>query len=130
MTTPYTATTAGIKVSVVPTPLVAESQPEDGVYAFAYTVTVENVGHEPCQLMERHWFVFSDGEQVAEVMGPGVVGEQPEIAPGESYTYTSSTVIYDSIGEMFGTYTFVTAEGRSFEAVIPRFHLAFPGVVH
>lgn len=128
--TAYTATTEGIKVSVVPTAVIAESEPEEGEYVFAYTVTVENLGSEPCQLMERHWFVFSEGVQVAEVMGPGVVGVQPHLAPGESYTYTSSTVIHNPCGEMRGTYTFETPAGRAFEVTIPRFDLIFPGIVH
>lgn len=126
----YTATTNGIKISVVPTPLTGESRPHERVYAFAYTVTIENVGAGRCQLIERHWRIYSAGEQIGEVVGPGVVGEQPQLDLGESFTYTSGAVIHDPVGEMHGSYIFRLEGGGYLEAEIPRFDLAYPDLMH
>ena len=126
----YIATTNGIKVSVVPTPLPEESRPDDRVYAFAYTVTIENVGAGRCQLIERRWHIYSAGEKIGEVVGPGVVGEKPRLGVGESFTYTSSAVIHDPFGEMYGTYIFRLEDGGYLEAEIPRFDLAYPELLH
>lgn len=126
----YSETTAGIRISVRPAPLQESSDPPRGVYAFSYTVKIENVGTVPAQLMERHWIIYSGGVQMAEVMGPGVVGEQPMLAPGESYEYTSGAVIQDPIGTMHGTYTFRAAGGREFEVTIPKFDLLYPMNLH
>lgn len=126
----YAATTNGIKVSVVATPIIEECRPEERVYAFAYTVTIENVGAGRCQLIERRWHIYSAGEKIGEVVGPGVVGETPRLELGESFTYTSSAVIHDPVGEMHGSYIFRLGDGGYFEAEIPRFDLCFNEMLH
>ncbi|MFM1847321.1 MAG: hypothetical protein RL417_795 [Pseudomonadota bacterium] len=126
----YIATTNGIKISVVPSPLIEESRPSERRYAFAYTVTIENEGAGTCQLIERHWRIFSAGEQIGDVVGPGVVGEQPILRIGEAYTYTSSALIHDPFGEMHGTYFFRLEDGGYFEAEIPRFDLCYGEMLH
>lgn len=122
--------TKGIRVSVISEPLTDNSEPDAGVYAFSYTVTIQNTSPVACQLIERHWIVNSGGERVAEVVGPGVIGEQPNLNPGESFKYTSGAVIQDPIGFMDGSYTFRDETGKFFEVGIPRFDLQYPIMVH
>ena len=125
-----TQTTQSIVVSVNPAPLEDESRPGDGVFAFAYTVRIENCSEQIVQLLERHWLIESAGEQVGEVVGPGVVGVQPILEPGQHFEYTSSTVIKDPVGSMRGTYIFSRKEGGYFTAQIPRFSLIYPQLCH
>lgn len=122
----YTETTAAITVTVEPTPLLEESNPERGNFIFAYTVTIENGSHDTVQLMERHWLIESAGEQIGEVVGPGVVGLQPVLEAGQRFQYTSSTVIRDPIGAMKGSYVFKRFSGGFFTVQIPRFRLLYP----
>lgn len=126
----YSEVTHDICISVVPAPLPASSDLTRSVYAFSYTVTVENLGAYPVQLMERHWHVFSAEYQIAEVVGPGVLGLQPKIEPSESFTYTSGTVLDAPVGYMYGTYTFHAKQGEEFLAKIPRFNLVYPVMYH
>lgn len=126
----YSAVTNDIKVSVSSEPLLANSNPVQHVFAFAYTITIENTGQETAQLLERHWIIKSDGIQIAEVVGDGVVGEQPTLKPGESFQYTSGAVVHDPVGSMEGSYTFRAESGRFFEVGIPRFELHFPMMIH
>lgn len=99
-------------------------------YAFAYTITIHNDGAEDVQLLSRHWLITDGDEKVEEVQGDGVVGQQPWIAPGAQFEYTSGAVIATPIGTMQGEYIFQTRDGRRFEAPIPCFLLAKPGIVH
>ena len=126
----YTKTTEGIKISVLPEYLDDSSDPERGLYAFAYTITIENLGEIPVQLLERHWMVNSGGETIAEIVGPGVVGEQPVLTSGGRYEYTSGAVIQDPEGSMEGTYMFRTDDGGFFEATIPEFDLCSKIIFH
>lgn len=126
----YTLTSHDIRVSVLPQHLADSSSPGASVFAFAYNVTIENLGAGSVQLLERHWLVESAGKLVTEVVGPGVVGEQPVLEAGESFEYTSSTVIKDPVGSMYGSYTFRSDEGKYFEVSIPRFDLLYPLVIH
>lgn len=126
----YSETTDNFKVSVVCQPILANSEPVRSVFSFAYTITIENLGSEPAQLLERHWIIKSNEAQIAEVVGPGVVGEQPLIEPGGSFTYTSGAVIQDPMGSMEGSYTFRSNTGRFFDVSIPRFELMFPIIIH
>ena len=126
----YSQVTEKVKISVIPLPLERESSTEENVYAFSYTITIENLGSETVQLVERHWLVYSADKQIAEVVGPGVVGEQPILEPGKSFEYTSGTVVNDPVGAMQGTYTFRTEQGRYFGVGIPRFDLIYPIMVH
>ncbi|MEY4668995.1 MAG: hypothetical protein RL518_1694 [Pseudomonadota bacterium] len=124
----FTETTASITVSVEPTPLEEESRPQEGAFVFAYTVTIENHSHDTIQLLERHWIIESAGEQTGEVNGAGVVGVQPILQPGERFEYTSSTVIPDPIGAMYGTYMFRKRDGEFLTVQIPRFKLLYPAL--
>lgn len=129
----YSEKTRNIIVTIEPEFLHAESDIEQGVYAFAYTVSVENTGDEPVQLLNRHWLVFSGGRQIADVKGEGILGEQPHLRPGRVYEYTSWTVIRDPVGAMRGSYTFCTDSGEFFDVAIPRFDLVYfgePRVLH
>jgi ApaG protein len=122
--------TRSIRVRVTPEPIEENSDPPNQVYAFAYTVEIENLGTETVQLLERHWQIYSAQERLAEVVGPGVVGEKPILEPGKSFTYTSSAIIKDPMGSMFGTYTFKGGGGNFFEVEIPRFELVYPIAFH
>jgi ApaG protein len=122
----FTETTAKITVHVEPTPIVEESSPNDGSYAFAYSIRIENNSNATVQLLERHWFIESAGEQINEVQGPGVVGVQPVLEPGQVFEYTSSAVIRDPVGAMYGTYIFSRKTGGFFTVQIPRFKLLYP----
>ena len=126
----YTETTNDITVSVKPDVIEDETSPERGVFTFEYTITIENRSATPAQLVERHWIIKSAEIVIGEVIGPGVVGVQPKINPGKSFTYTSSAVIHDPIGSMEGKYTFKREDGTIFEVRIPRFELRYALMVH
>lgn len=121
---------ARIEVSPEPSFLEQHSDPEQNRYVFAYTITLRNVGDVPARLLERHWMITHGDGRVEEVRGPGVVGDQPLLAPGESYTYSSGAVIPTPIGTMQGDYLFTTEQGKRFIVPIPRFTLSVPRVLH
>lgn len=106
------------------------SEPPDGPYAFSYTVTVRNTGDIAAQLVARHWIVTDAQGQVEEVRGLAVVGHQPLIAPGESFEYTSWTMIATPFGRMRGTFFCMTEDAHAFEAPVPEFALVSPGQLH
>lgn len=126
----YIEVTREIRVTVSPEYLEESSSPEEDQYAFAYHVRIENLGSETVKLLERHWKIFSDGVQIGEVVGPGVVGFQPMLSEGEHFTYTSGAVIKDPVGYMEGVYTFRGQDEKLFDVVIPRFHLLCPTAVN
>lgn len=119
----YSATTNDIHITALPRYLAEESEPARHVYAFAYTIQIENTSEDLVQLLSRHWLIFSGGVQYAEVRGDGVVGEQPFLQPGETFQYTSSCVLNEPVGAMRGEYTFISSQGGLFEVEIPRFDL-------
>jgi ApaG protein len=124
------ATTRGVRVQVQSTYVPERSSPREGHYFFAYRVRISNVGEETVQLVSRHWLI-SDGEgQVEHVQGPGVVGEQPVLEPGESFEYTSFCPLHTPIGSMHGSYQMVTAGGARFDAQIAPFSLAVPSALN
>lgn len=124
------ATTRGVHVQVRSEYSADRSRPDEAQWFFLYTITISNRGEEPVQLLSRHW-VITDGEgHVEEVRGPGVVGQQPVIAPGDSFTYTSGCPLTTSFGMMAGTYQMTTGSGESFEAVVAPFTLSEPYTVH
>ena len=107
-----------------------QSAPAQNHFVFAYTITIRNLGTEAAKLMRRHW-VLTDGDgKEQEIIGDGVMGEQPLIEPGQSFTYTSSAVLSTPVGSMEGRYHMETQDGRSFSAEIPAFRLADPALVH
>lgn len=119
-----------ILISPIPRFLPEHSSPDQGQYVFAYTITIENHGDVPAQLISRHWIITDERQAVQEVRGLGVVGEQPLLAPGESYTYTSGCTLATPLGTMKGTYQFQDADGEQFDADIPEFVLAVPSKLH
>ncbi len=99
-------------------------------YVFAYTITIRNTGTATAQLISRHWIITDSNGKVQEVKGLGVVGEQPKLAPGESYEYTSGAAIATPVGTMRGSYQMVGEDGTKFDAPIPEFTLSIPRVLH
>lgn len=125
-----TAVTDGIRVSVQTGFLPEQSTPADGRFAFRYTVTIANEGTETARLRSRHWVITDGNAKVEEVRGPGVVGYQPTLRPGEAFEYTSGCVLETPFGVMRGTYQMERPDGRSFDAVIADFTLAVPHVLN
>jgi ApaG protein len=121
--TPYTANTRGIAVSVEPAYLDARSSPESSQYFWAYRVIIENQGRETVQLLSRHWMISNARGELTEVKGPGVVGEQPVLKPGESYEYTSGAPLNTPSGMMGGAYLMESESGERFDIEIPTFSL-------
>lgn len=122
----YTATTRGIRVTVKPVYLEDQSSPSDEHYVWAYQIKIENVGRERVQLINRHWRITDANGHVEEVQGPGVVGEQPVLEPGESFEYTSGTPLGTPSGIMAGSYEMETGGGERFEVEVPAFSLDSP----
>jgi len=122
----YKAVTRGISVTVTPRYMPEESSPDDGRYFFAYTMEIINTSLERVQLKARYWKIVDGLGQVQEVRGAGVVGEQPVLGPGESYSYTSGCPLPTPNGTMQGSYIMETADGQTFEAEIPAFSLDIP----
>ncbi len=121
-----TATTEGIKVSVRAVYVPEQSSPRVRRYVFAYTVKIANEGESPAQLKSRHWIITDGDGRVEEVRGPGVIGQQPYLAPGDQFEYTSGCVLTTPRGEMRGTYEMHRPDGSSFEAAIAPFSLSLP----
>lgn len=124
------AVTRGIRVSVVSEYAPERSRPHANEWFFLYTITIRNEGRETVQLISRHWIITNGAGQVEEVRGPGVVGQQPTLAPGESFIYTSGCPLDTPFGTMEGTYQMVTDDGESFNAKIATFTLSEPYTVH
>ena len=123
----YEAETDGIVVRVQPSYLAGQSDPDAGRWVWAYQVEIVNLTGVPVQLISRRWVITDARGQTEEVSGPGVVGEQPTILPGESYTYASGCPLGTASGSMVGEYSMTDATGRAFEAAIPAFSLDVPG---
>ena len=123
----YSATTEGIRVDVRSTYLLEQSWPEHGRYAFAYQVTITNESDQTVQLLSRHWVITDALGETQEVRGPGVVGEQPVLRPGQSHEYASGAVLRTPWGTMHGEYNMVGPGDDIFDANIPCFMLAAPG---
>lgn len=122
----YSETTRSIAVSVRPIYLDDQSEPEEGRYVWAYHIRIENNGAEVVQLLNRHWRITDALGRMQEVRGPGVVGEQPVLEPGESFEYTSGTPLSTPSGIMVGSYEMETRAGERFEVKIPAFSLDSP----
>lgn len=127
MTQLYEAETRGVRVRVAPSFLPEHSDPAERRFVWAYTVEIENAGRETIQLVDRRWIITDARGRVEEVQGPGVVGEQPTLNPGDSYQYTSGCPLPTDSGAMVGSYGMVTDAGERFEAAIPAFSLHLPG---
>lgn len=107
-----------------------QSDEAAGRYVFTYTISIRNSGNVAATLMLRHWIITDAQEKIQEVRGLGVVGEQPKLLPGESFQYTSGTVIATPVGRMRGSYRMIAEDGFEFDAPIPEFMLMAPRVLH
>jgi len=124
------AVTRGIKVEVDSEFVPERSNPERNVYFYVYHVTISNESQETVKLVSRHWTITNGEGRKEEVQGPGVVGEQPTLAPGESFEYTSFCPLDTPFGMMHGTYQMTTEDGLEFEAEIAPFTLAQEEVMY
>jgi ApaG protein len=124
------ATDYGISISVKTRYLDKQSDLLNNAHAFSYTINIQNNRSDTVQLLHRHWIITDQNNKVEEVKGKGVVGQQPFIKPGESFEYTSGTIINSSIGDMKGSYTMQAENGENFDAEIPPFVLATPNMLH
>lgn len=107
-----------------------QSVPEEGRYVFAYTIHIRNQGKVPARLLGRHWLITDGNGKQHEVVGEGVVGEQPWLRPGEGFEYTSGAVLETDIGTMRGSYDMLADDGTRFAAPIPAFTLSIPRTLH
>ena len=122
----YSAVTRQICVTVTPTYLDEQSAPEDSHFVWAYHVTIENHGAETVHLLNRHWQIRDARGELHEVRGPGVIGEQPILEPGDAYEYTSGTPLTTPSGIMSGSYGMENERGEKFDIEIPAFSLDSP----
>ena len=122
--------TENVEIQVDTQFLPEQSSPEESRFAFAYTITILNHGDEAVRLLNRHWIITDGDNQVQEVQGEGVIGKQPLIEPGESFTYTSGAVIDTAVGTMEGSHEMISASGRPFIAPIGVFSLAQRSALH
>lgn len=122
--------TNNVQVDVKTEYIAEQSKPEENQYVYSYTINLTNLGDTTAQLISRHWFISDANENIQEVQGLGVVGEQPTLSPGESYSYTSGVVMETKTGMMTGSYTMETTSGESFEANIPPFALVQHDALH
>jgi ApaG protein len=119
-----------IRVDVETAYLEDQSEPRDRRFVFSYTITIRNDGDVAARLLTRHWIITDADGRVQEVRGDGVVGEQPHLKPGQGFRYSSGAVIETPVGSMHGSYQLVDDAGAHFDAPIPAFRLAIPGMLH
>ena len=124
------ATTRGIRVQVLSEYAPDRSRPADQQWFFLYTITITNDSEDTVQLLSRHWIITDGAGHVEEVKGPGVVGQQPVLAPGEHFTYTSGCPLGTPFGKMEGTYQMVSRGGDLFDVTVAPFTLSEPYTVH
>jgi ApaG protein len=122
----YQAVTRGIQVTVKPQFLADRSSAEDDRFFWAYTIEIANLGKVTVQLKTRHWQITDGRGQMQEVRGPGVVGEQPVLKPGEKFEYTSGVPLSTPTGLMSGSYQMVAEDGERFDVEVPAFSLDSP----
>ena len=123
-------TTRGIRIEVQSTYMPERSSPRDSQYLFEYQVRISNVGTETAKLISREWIITNADGEVERVKGPGVVGEQPLLAPGAAFEYRSFCQLKTSVGSMQGSYQMVTPAGDRFDAMIAPFTLAVPNALN
>jgi len=119
-----------IRIDVATSYVEDQSNPGEGRYVFSYTITIRNEGAKPARLMGRHWLITDANGKVQEVVGEGVVGEQPHLQPGQGFRYSSGAILETPVGSMQGRYRMVADDGEQFDAPIAPFRLAMPGVLH
>ena len=119
-----------IQVKVTTQYIEAESNPDANRYIFAYTITIENKGNIAAKLLSRHWIITDADNRVQEVKGKGVIGEQPYLRTGQSFQYTSGTMIETPVGSMQGTFQMIADDDHHFNAIIEPFSLALPRILN
>jgi ApaG protein len=119
-----------IRIQVSPNYLPEQSAPQLPRYVFTYKVSIRNEGSQSVKLLSRHWVISDAHGNIEEVQGEGVVGEQPVLAPGEAFEYTSGCPLATPFGSMRGSYRFVAEDGQEFDAEIPEFFLVGPRTLH
>lgn len=124
-----TSVQSKIRVDVETSYVDDQSDPSEHRYVFAYTITIRNEGEVPAKLLKRHWIITDANGKVQEVRGDGVVGEQPHLKPGQGFRYSSGAVLETPVGAMQGSYQMIDDDGHCFDAPIPPFRLAMPGIV-
>ena len=123
----YEQETSGVIVRVEPQFLPHESAPDEGRFVWAYTIEIENGSADPVQLLTRHWRITDENGVTQEVRGPGVVGQQPMLSPGQRFRYTSACPLNAPSGVMMGQYHMLRpADGSTFDVVVPAFALDSP----
>ena len=122
----YQKKTKDVLVAVLPEYLEDQSEPDEDRYVWAYHVRIENHGSQAVQLLHRHWHIVDGAGGGHDVVGDGVVGDQPVLAPGESYTYSSGTPLITPTGFMSGSFHMIRADGEQFDAEVPAFSLDSP----
>ena len=119
-----------IRIQVATNYVDEQSEPDAGRYVFAYTITISNNSDVAARLVSRHWVITDANGKVQEVSGDGVVGEQPHLKPGEQFRYSSGAVLETPVGAMQGRYRMQADDGIDFDAPIPAFTLAVPGLLN
>jgi len=119
-----------IRVTVSTQYIEAESNAEASRFVFAYTILIENKGDIPAKLLSRHWIITDANNRTQEVKGKGVIGEQPYLKPGQSFQYTSGTMLETPVGSMQGTYQMIADDDHHFDAIIEPFSLALPRMLN
>jgi ApaG protein len=119
-----------VSIEVETSYLEDQSEPREHRFVFSYTITIRNDGSVPARLLTRHWIITDANGQRREVRGDGVVGEQPHLQPGQGFRYSSGAVIETPVGAMQGSYEMIGDDGKRFDAPIPAFRLAMPGMLH
>lgn len=119
-----------ISIRVETSYIESQSAPANNIFAFSYTISIQNSGKTAAKLLNRHWVITDADGKVQEVRGEGVVGEQPHLQPGEAFRYTSGTLLATPVGSMQGEYEMVDDSGQRFLATIPPFSLARPNSLH
>ena len=119
-----------IKIKVTTSYLKGQSAHDENRYVFSYTINIKNLGNNSAKLISRQWIITDSNGNIQEVNGDGVVGQQPNINPGEEFTYTSGTIIKTPVGTMEGRYFMEDINNKKFEALIAPFTLAVPGLIN
>jgi len=119
-----------IRIEPVSTYVADQSDPSRDQFVFAYTIRITNTGTVAAKLVSRHWIITDSEHRVQEVRGEGVIGQQPRLAPGESFEYTSGASLNTPVGTMRGSNRMVAEDGREFDATIPPFTLSVPRTLH
>jgi len=119
-----------IRIEPVSSYVAEQSDPSRDQFVFSYTIRITNVGTVAAKLLSRHWIITDGEHRVQEVRGAGVIGQQPDLAPGESFEYTSGASLTTPVGTMRGSYRMVASDGREFDAPIPPFTLSVPRTLH